>query len=77
MPDEGTPWQVAERHIFEGVSKAKAWREYLGLSQEEVATRLGVSQAALSKTENAKRPRAETLARLARALGIRKEQLEP
>ena len=75
VPDEGTPWTVAERHIFEGTSKAKAWREYLGLSQTEVARRLGISQAALSKTETSKRPRAATLERLANALGISAEQL--
>jgi transcriptional regulator with XRE-family HTH domain len=63
------------RHIERGVSSARAWREYLGLSQEEVAGRMGISQAALSQIENAKRPRRETLERLSAALGITLDQI--
>ena len=48
VPDEGTPWEVVRRTIAEDVSKARAWREYLGLSQEEVAACMGVTQASLS-----------------------------
>ncbi len=60
-----TPFEIVTRQIGEGVSKAKAWREYLGLTQREVAERLGVSQAALSKLEHQTRPRRTTLERLA------------
>ncbi|MBS3966892.1 MAG: helix-turn-helix transcriptional regulator [Truepera sp.] len=65
-----TPFEVVTRHIDEGISKAKAWREYLGLTQQQVAKR-----AALSKLEKQKRPRRATLERLAQALGISVEQL--
>ena len=75
MPDEGIPWEVVRRNIAEDVSKARAWREYLGLSQEEVAACMGVTQASLSQTEAAKRPRRSTLERVAKALGITLEQL--
>jgi len=34
----------------------KEWREYRGLSQERLASRLGMSGAQLSRIENAKQP---------------------
>ena len=73
--DPYIPWKVVKRSIGEEVSMAKAWREYLGLSQEEVAARMGVTQASLSQTEAAKRPRRATLERVAKALGVTLEQL--
>ena len=75
IPDEGTPWEIVRRTIEEDISKVRAWREYLNLSQEEVAERMGVSQASLSQTESAKRPRKATLEKAAKALGITLEQL--
>jgi DNA-binding XRE family transcriptional regulator len=69
------PFEVVTRHIDEGISKARAWREYLGLTQQQVAERMGISQAALSKLEKQQRPRRATLERLAQALGISVEQL--
>jgi len=59
-----------------GASKARAWREYLGLSQQVIAERMEISQAALSQIENSKRPRRATLIRLADALGVSLEQLQ-
>ena len=73
--DPYIPWEVVKRSIGEEVSMIKAWREYLNLSQEEVAARMGVSQASLSQTEAAKRPRKATLEKVAKALGITLEQL--
>ncbi len=73
--DPYIPWEVVKRSIGEEVSMARAWREYLNLSQEEVAARMGVSQASLSQTEAAKRPRKATLEKVAKALGITLEQL--
>ena len=72
---DAVPWEVLKRSIKEEVSMAKAWREYLNLSQEEVAKRMGVSQASLSQTEAAKRPRKATLEKVAKALGVTLEQL--
>ncbi|MCB1567210.1 MAG: helix-turn-helix transcriptional regulator [Xanthomonadales bacterium] len=60
----------------DGASPMKAWREYLGLTQAEVAVRLGVSQAAYSQTEGAARPRKATVARVAAALRLAVEQLD-
>jgi transcriptional regulator with XRE-family HTH domain len=75
VPSEGAPLPVVRRHIEDGVSMARAWRDYLGLSQAEVAERMGITQAALSQVERAKRHRRETLERLADALEISEDQL--
>lgn len=71
---DGVPHEVVKLTLS-GLSQARAWREYLGLTQEEVALRLGISQPALAQIEAAKRPRKATLEKLAQALGIRLEQL--
>nr|WP_321465121.1 helix-turn-helix transcriptional regulator [uncultured Desulfobulbus sp.] len=39
--------------VIEGwITPVRAWREYLGLSQDEVASRAGITQAALSQIES-------------------------
>jgi DNA-binding XRE family transcriptional regulator len=53
----------------------RAWREHLGLTQAEVATRAGVSQSAYAQMENAVNPRPATLKKIAAALGVSVEQL--
>lgn len=60
----------------DGASPMKAWREYLRLTQTEVAARLGVSQAAYAQMEAASRPRKTTVARVAAAFRITVEQLD-
>lgn len=60
----------------DGASPMKAWREHLGLTQAEVASRLGVSQAAYAQTESAKRPRKTTIERVAHAMHLSVEQLD-
>jgi DNA-binding XRE family transcriptional regulator len=59
----------------DGASPMKAWREHLGLTQAEVAARMGVTQAAYAQTEAALRPRKSTVLRVAGALRISVEQL--
>jgi transcriptional regulator with XRE-family HTH domain len=62
---------VVERHILDGVSLIRAWREYKGLRQRDVAERLGISQSAYSQMENSdSEPRVATLQRVAAALGV-------
>ena len=58
-----------------GASLLQAWREYLRLTQAEVAGRMGVSQAAYAQMEAAKRPRKSTLVKVAAAMGLALEQL--
>ncbi len=69
--DGAVPQEVVELHVLQGLSLRRAWREYLGLTQAEVAARMGISQSALSQTERpAARPRHRTLMKLAKALGV-------
>ena len=59
-----------------GLSLIRAWREHLGLTQEELARRMGITQPAYAKLENGKtQPRMATCKRLAAAMGIAWEQL--
>ena len=60
------------------VSLLRAWREYLGLSQNEVASRISVSQSAYSQMEDKDaRLRPATVKKIATALGLDVRQLEP
>ncbi len=69
------PYEVAQARR-EGASRIRAWREHLGVTQEELARRMGASPAAVAQMEakNA-RPRAATLKKVAQALGIDWERL--
>lgn len=78
-PDEEVtlPHEVVKRSTLGGVSLVRAWREYLGLSQKEVASRMGISQPSFAKmeaTETKNRP--ATLKKIAEAMGIQWEQVE-
>jgi ribosome-binding protein aMBF1 (putative translation factor) len=70
------PQGVVEKHILENMSLIRAWREHLGLAQQEVAQKMGVSQSAYSQMEKAEANlRQATINKIARALGILPEQL--
>ena len=70
------PHEVMRLHQVEGLTLRRAWREYLGLTQAEVARRMGISQPALSQLESPRaRPRRQTVRRLAEALGVDVGQL--
>ena len=77
MPDgDAIPHEVVGLTVKKGSPLVRAWREYLRLTQEEVADRMGISQAALSQVEaGGKRLRKATLEKPAAAMGIRIEQL--
>jgi predicted transcriptional regulator len=71
------PNEVVEHVIMAKLTPVRAWREHLGLTQTEVATRIGISQAAFAQVEAPEvRPRKSTLQRVAQALGIQLEQLD-
>lgn len=60
-----------------GRSMIRAWREYLGLTQTEVAARMGISQPAYQKLEDSKRRhRMATLKKVAAALGLDVRQID-
>lgn len=70
------PHEVVMRSI--DVSLVRAWREYLGLSQAEVAARMGISQPAYQKLEDRNaHPRHSTLRKIAAAPGLEPGQINP
>jgi DNA-binding XRE family transcriptional regulator len=70
------PHEVVELIIKEGMNLIKAWRVYLGLTQQEVAKKAKITQAALSQMEKCDNTlRTTTLEKLAKAMGLAVEQL--
>jgi len=78
IPDDGesVPHAVIGLTIKKGYTLVRAWREYLGLTQKEVAEKMAITQAALSQMESGeKKLRKATLEKLAVALGVGVAQL--
>ena len=69
------PNDVVNLAFERGSSAMAAWREHLGLTQAEVAGRIGISQAAYAQMERVKQPRRATLEKVSEALGLEVEQL--
>ncbi|MBV1788631.1 helix-turn-helix domain-containing protein [Marinobacterium sp. D7] len=70
------PNEVVSRHLVDDVPMIRAWREYLDVSQQELASRLDVSQSQVAQWERLEaRPRHTTFKRIASALGIHISQL--
>ena len=64
------PDEILRREL-EGESPIKLWREHRGLTQQELATRAGISKPYLSQIESGKRQGSiETLSAIARALEV-------
>ena len=60
----------------EGVSLQAAWRIHCGLSQKDVAEKLGISQSAVSQLESPEsRPQKRTREKLAAIYGCKQEQI--
>lgn len=71
------PHEIVEAVIMDKATPIRAWREHLGLTQSEVAKRIGITQAAFAQIESAEaKPRPATLKRVAEALGITIEQID-
>lgn len=72
----GIPDNVASIMDKESVSLQAAWRIYRGLSQQEVADKLGISQSAVSQLESVdSRPQKRTREKLAALYGCQQEQI--
>jgi ribosome-binding protein aMBF1 (putative translation factor) len=70
------PHEVVSRYLVEDVPLIRAWREYLSISQQELAQRLGVSQPQIAQWEHPEaKPRQATLKKIAAAMGIHVRQL--
>ena len=73
---DGIPHAVVSAHIDQEITYLRAWREYLGLTQAEVAEKAGITQAALSQMESGEsKLRKATRVKLATAMGLNAEQL--
>jgi len=68
--DDLVPNEVVGFMIKQGLTAVAAWRQHLGLSQQEVADRIGISQSAYAQQEQAARPRKQTRQKIAAAFGI-------
>ena len=72
----GIPHAVVSAHIDQDITYLRAWREYLGLTQADVAEKAGITQAALSQMENGEsKLRKATRVKLAAAMGLDPQQL--
>ncbi len=69
------PNEVVNLAFDRGISPMSAWREHFGLTQAEVAARIGITQAAYAQMERVKQPRKATLEKIASAMGLGVEQL--
>jgi DNA-binding transcriptional regulator YiaG len=69
------PNAVVNKVINKDMTPIRAWREHLGLTQTEVARRLGITQSAYAQQEAKEPVRKATREKIAQALGIAPEQL--
>jgi len=69
------PNEVVTLSFERGMSPMAAWREHVGLTQAEVAARIGITQAAYAQMERVKQPRKTTLEKVASAMGLEVAQL--
>lgn len=74
--ETAVPYEVANLAISQDWSALRAWREHLGLTQAEVAARLGISQSAYSQHETSATLRKNTRDKIAAALGLHPDQLD-
>ena len=70
VEEKTIPHEVIKIIAHNGVTPIQAWREYLNLTQAEVAEKMGISQAAYSQMETAKKNRKATLQKIAEAMNI-------
>ncbi|MDZ7854526.1 MAG: helix-turn-helix transcriptional regulator [Halomonas sp.] len=70
------PHEIVSRHLIDDVPLVRCWREYLDMTQTDLANQLELSQAQIAQWE---RPganlRHSTLKKLATAMGIHVQQL--
>lgn len=70
------PHEVIGLCIEKGLSLLAAWRTYKGLSQSELAERMGITQPGIAQMERAgAKLQRRTLEKAASALGVHSEQL--
>jgi len=65
-----TPHEVVGMMVKNDWTPVRAWREYLGLTQQEVAERLNISQSAYAQQETSDKLRKATREKIAGAFNI-------
>jgi DNA-binding XRE family transcriptional regulator len=74
--EERTPHEIVKR-LVEGENPVKVFREWRGLTQEELASGVGVSTGYVSQVERgARRLSRKTQTIIAEALGVEAEELD-
>lgn len=78
IPADGTiPHEVVSLMASNGWSILRSWREYLGLTQVEMASRLGIRQPSYATMEApGARTKRITRERIANALGVQFDQID-
>lgn len=74
--ENGVPSEVVDLALEHNRSALWAWREYLELTQQELAEKLGITQAAYSQHETKPSLRKSMREKIAAALGINVTQLD-
>lgn len=73
--DAQIPNEVVEIMVSKDVTIQAAWRIYRGLTQKDVAEKLGIRQAAVSQFKKSENPRKDNIERLAQLYECKVEQL--
>lgn len=73
--DELIPNEVVTIKYDKDVSLQAAWRIYRGMSQEDVAAALGITQAGVANMEKRRKPQKATLEKLAQLYDCRIGQI--
>src|SRR5690625_4851418 len=74
--DDSVPHAVVRMQIKNNCSLISPWREYLGITQTEMASRLDIRQPSYAAMEAVDaRPKKITRERIAEALGVSLEQI--
>lgn len=74
--DASIPHEVVQFMVLQDMTPVRAWREYLNLTQADVAARIGITQSAYAQQEAAPKNRKATREKIAAALGILPGQLD-
>jgi DNA-binding XRE family transcriptional regulator len=76
--DELVPQGIAKRLVSGGERPLKIWREYRGLTQADLASKAGISQAQIAQMESGKREgKVAVIRKLADALKVDLDDLVP
>ena len=70
------PHEVIKLKVKQRMTPIRAWREYLGFTQSDIASKLGISQPAYATQEASAKIRKSTREKIASALGVNPDQLD-